>query len=630
MGSRRAKRGVNRGFRGTVGGAARSASALARAFAAVLALAACLAAPAAHAADPNKVLRMAFEVAEQGFDPVRISDNYSATINEAIFERLLTYDYLARPARVVPMTAEAMPEVSADGRTWTFRLRKGIHFTPDPAFRGARRELTAQDYVYTFMRFFDPANRAPYAFMLEGKIKGLDALAVAAKKTGRFDYDAKLPDLVAVDRYTLRITLARPDHNFAFVVAHTSFGAVAREVIEAYPGTTEAHPVGTGAYMLSEWKRASKIVLVANPDYRGFTWDFAPAGGADRAWDERLVAQMKGKPMPQIGRVEVSIIEEFQSQWLAFRDRQFDLLNLPSAFRTDAFDAQDALKPELAAAGVSVYAFIDPEIIYAFFNFRDPVVGGFAKEKVALRRAMIMGYRIDDDINVIRRRMAVKAEMPVPAGVVGHDPAYRSLNRYDPPLANALLDRFGYRRGADGFRTQPDGSPLVIHYANSGSVVDREHGELWVKSMAEIGIRMVVDVAPFNENLKAAKACKLMMWESAWGADYPDGDNFMQLLYGPNTGQSNNACYESKAFDSFYDKARDLPDSPERNRLFLEMSRQMEVDGAWSLHLSRERRWLVRPWVYGFKRHPILHAEWQYMDLDPAREAGSVAPVAAR
>ncbi|MFO1396370.1 MAG: ABC transporter substrate-binding protein [Burkholderiales bacterium] len=587
-----------------------------------------LAAPAAHAADPGKVLRMVFEVAEQGFDPVRISDNYSATINEAIFERLLTYDYLARPARVVPMTAEAMPEVTDNGRTWTFRLRKGIYFTPDPAFRGVRRELTAQDYVYTFMRFFDPVNRAPYAFMLEGKIKGLDALAAAARKSGRFDYDAKLPDLVAVDRYTLRITLARPDYNFPYVVAHTSFGAVAREVIEAYPGTTEAHPVGTGAYMLADWKRASKIVLVANPDYRGFTWDFAPAGGADRAWDERLVAQMKGKTMPQIGRVEVSILEEFQSQWLAFRDRQFDLLNLPSAFRTDAFDASDALKPELAGANVSVYSFVQPEIIYAFFNFRDPVVGGFAKEKVALRRAMIMGYRVEDDINVIRRRMAVKAEMPVPVGVVGHDPAYRSLNRYDPALANALLDRFGYRRGADGFRTQPDGSPLVIHYANSGSVVDREHGELWVKSMAEIGIRMVVDVAPFNENLKAAKACKLMMWESSWGADYPDGDNFMQLLYGPNTGQSNNGCYESKAFDAFYEKARDLPDSPERNRLFLEMSRQMEVDGAWSLHLSRERRWLVRPWVQGFKRHPILHAEWQYMDLDPAREAGGVAPVA--
>jgi len=577
-------------------------------------------APADAAADPNKVVRLSFEVAETGFDPVRVSDGYSATVNEAIFERLLTYDYLARPSKLVPMVAEAMPEVADEGRTYTFRLRKGIYFTPDPAFKGVKRELVAQDFVYSFMRFFDPANRAPYAFMLEGKIKGLDTLAAAAKKTGKFDYDAKLSDLEAVDRYTLRIRLARPDFNFLYVVANTNFGAVAREVIEAYRGETEAHPVGTGPYMLGEWKRASRIVLVANPDYRGFTWDFEANPGD--AWDAALVKSMRGKQMPQVGRVEISIIEEFQTQWLAFRDKQHDLLNLPSAFRTEAFESDDKLKPVLIEEGVSVYSFIEPEIIYTIFNFRDPVVGGFSKEKIALRRAMILAYRVEDDINIVRRRMAVAAEMPVPQGVVGHDPAYRSLNQRDPDLANRLLDRFGYKKGPDGFRRMPDGKPLVIRQATQSTVVDREHSELWKKSMDAIGIRIVFDVAPFQENFKAAKACKLMTWESAWSADYPDGDNFMQLLYGPNSLQSNNGCYESKAFDAFYEKARELPDSPERNRLFLEMSRQMEVDGAWSLHLSRERRWLVRPWVKGFKRHPILHAEWQYMDIQPPAATG--------
>ena len=154
-----------------------------------------------------------------------------------------------------------------------------------------------------------------------------------------------------------------------------------------------------------------------------------------------------------------------------------------------------------------------------------------------------------------------------------------------------LLDRFGYKRGADGYRRMPDGKPLVVRYARAAAASSTASTtSCGSKSMDAIGIRMEFDTAPFAENLKAAKACKLMMWESAWGADYPDGDNFMQLLYGPNTGQSNNGCYESKAFDAFYEKSRELPDSPERNRLFLEMSRQMEVDGAWSLHLSRERK----------------------------------------
>ena len=340
--------------------------------------------------------------------------------------------------------------------------------------------------------------------MLEGKIKGLDALAAAARKSGKFNYDAKLPDLEAVDRYTLRIRLARTDFNFPYVVAHTSFGAVAREVIEAYGNETRrASGVGTGAYMLQQWKRASLIVLAANPDYRGFTWDFK--GNPGDKWDDMLIAAMKGKTMPQIGRVEISIIVEFQTQWLSFRQKQADLLNLPSAFRTEAFEPDDTLKPALIDELVSVYKFIDPEIIYAYFNFRDPVVGGFTKEKIALRRAMILGYKLDEDINVIRRGMAVAAEMPVPEGVVGHDPKYRSLNQRDPALANRLLDRFGYKKGADGYRRTPDGKPLVIRYASSGSVVDREHNELWKKSMNAIGIHMEFDVAPFGDNLRAAE-----------------------------------------------------------------------------------------------------------------------------
>src|SRR5512147_2394495 len=146
---------------------------------AAVALAAALAfpAPAFAAPDPNKVLHYFFPTGENGFDPVRISDLYSATILEAIFERLLTYDYLARPSKVVPQAAEAMPVVEDEGKTWTFRIRKGVYFAPDPAFKGRKRELTAQDFVYSYMRFMDPQNRSPYAFLLEGKIVGLDELA---------------------------------------------------------------------------------------------------------------------------------------------------------------------------------------------------------------------------------------------------------------------------------------------------------------------------------------------------------------------------------------------------------------------------------------------------------------------
>ena len=567
-------------------------------------------------ADPAKVLRIAFPTAETGFDPARVSDLYSSTVNEAIFERLLTYDYLARPAKLVPMVAEAMPEVTENGRVYTYRIRKGIHFTPDPAFKGVQRELVAQDFIYSFMRFADPKIRSPYAFLVEGKIEGLDALAATARETGKFDYDAKIPGMVAVDRYTLRFRLVQNDYNFPYITAMVPAWVVAREVIEAYGDDTMAHPVGTGPYMLKSWTRGAKIVLEANPDYRGFVWDFLPSGDP---WDPKQVAAMKGKRMPQIGRVEISIIEEEQSRWLAFNQKEIDYLNLPAAFRSEVFDADKKLKPEWTERGVSVFRAIDPEITYSYINFRDPLTGGFGKEKIALRRAIIMAYNLDEEIRVIRKNQAVAVEMPIPPGVVGHDPSYRSINRYDPALANKLLDYFKYQRAKDGYRTLPDGKPLVLKYASGTTAIEREFNELWKKSMDSIGVRIEFQVTKFADRVKAAKACQLMTGGAAWGADYPDGDNFMQLLYGPNTGQSNNGCYESEAFDAFYVKSTQMPDSPERNHLFLEMTRQMEVDGAWSLHVARERNQLVWPWTLGYKKHQILNAEFVYMDVAPRR-----------
>jgi ABC-type transport system substrate-binding protein len=577
-------------------------------------LVALLIAVSAWAADPGKVLRIAFPVAETGFDPVRVSDLYSNIVNEAIFERLLTYDYLARPAKLVPMTAEAMPEVSDGGRTYLLHLKRGIYFAPDPAFKGKRRERTAEDYVYSFKRFADPAIRAPYGFMIEGRIEGLDEAIEQAKKSGKFDYDATIPGIVALDKYTLRFKLTKVDYLFAYTLAHVPFGAVAREVIEAYGADVQAHPVGTGPYMLKEWRRAARIVLEANPNYRKVTWDFAPG---DDAWDKDLVAAMKGKTIPQIGRVEISIIEESQSRWLAFQRKELDYLAVPATFIDQALDAANNLKPEWAQQGVTLYRAIDPSVSYSFFNFRDPLVGGFAKEKIALRRAIIMGYDVGQEIRVIARNQEVQAQMPIPFGVVGFDPGYRNVNQYDPVLANKLLDYIGYRKGADGYRTLPDGKPLVLRQATGTAAIDREYSELWKRSMDAIGIRMIFEPGKFADTLKAAKACHVLMWQAAWTADYPDGDNFMQLLYGPNTGESNNGCYESKAYDALYEKSLTLPtDSEERNHLFIDMTRQMEVDGAWSLQSSPIRNQLIRPWVKGYKKHPILQAEFVYLDID--------------
>ena len=571
------------------------------------------------AAASGKTLRVTFQAAETGFDPVKVADYYSGSVIQAIFDPLLTYDYLARPAKLVPNVTEALPEIADDGRTYTLKLRKGIRFADDPVFKDVARELTAQDYAYSIRRFLDPANRSPYAFLFEGKIAGLDELAAVAKKTGKFDYDAPIAGLETPDRYTLRIRLKQTDLNFSHVLAFALAGAVAREAIEGYGADAAAHPVGTGPYRLKQYTRSSKIVLEANPVYRGMTWDFT--AGADPR-DQEIVSRMKGKRLPLIDRVEISIMEETQSRWLAFQkgqtDLEYQLWEVAPRFMT----ADGGLKPEFLKRGMKLDRTVDPEIIYTYFNMQEKIgdqpnpVAGFSKEKIALRRAIAMAYNVNDQVRVIRKGQAIRAHYPIPPGVAGHDPRYRSSIPYDPQAANALLEKFGYRKGADGYRTLPDGRPLVIRYSSQPTERDRQFDELMKRSLDSIGIRLEIHKDRFPELMKLENQCRLMMRTSAWIADYPDGDNFMQLMYGPNKGQSNNACYESPAFDRRYERSRLLADGPERNRLYKEMTRIMEIDSVWIMGDSRYRNVLLQPYVVGYRKHPVLHTEWLYIDLD--------------
>jgi ABC-type transport system substrate-binding protein len=361
--------------------------------------------------------------------------------------------------------------------------------------------------------------------------------------------------------------------------------------------------------------RSSKIILEANPDYRGFTWDFKPGD----AVDQRIVTEMKGMKMPRIGRVEISIIEEDQARWLAFQNGELDIMNMEGPLAPKALDG-GRLRPELAAKGVRLSRIVDPEISYLYWNMQDPVVGGFGNDKIALRRALAMSYNVEEEIRVVRNGQAVEAKFPIPPGVVGHQPDWQSAIRYDPAGANALLDKFGYKRGADGFRTLPDGKPLVIRYSSRPDTLGRQQDEMVKKSFDAIGVRMDVHKDKFPELLKLEKQCKLMSRTASWIADYPDGDNFMQLLYGPNIFQSNNACAKIPEYDALYAKSVRTPPGPERDRLYRDMAKIIEAYAPWRLTLSRYRNMLVQPQVQGYRKHPILHSHWQYIDIAaPAR-----------
>jgi ABC-type transport system substrate-binding protein len=587
-------------------------------------LALCLGLPAA-AADPAKVLRLALENAESTFDPALFQDTFSSTIAGEILEPMLRYDYLARPATLVPNTLASMPEVSADGLTLTFRVRPGIHFTPDPAFGGAPRELVAADYAYSILRFYDPRVKSPNLYLVDGKIAGMDEAHRLALKAGRLDYDRVYPGLQVLDRHTLRIRLTRPDSSFVHLMATNQFGAVAREVAERYGDDLGSHPVGTGPYVLAHWRRAHKIVLQANPHFRDMTLE-GPGEGTPE--DARILREVGGRKLPLIGRIEVFIVEENQPRWLAFLNGEHDLIQrVPVEFmNTVAPDGH--LAPWLEKRGVRMVREVMPRTGYTYFNLNDPMVGGYEPQQVALRRAITLAYNQPEETAVLRRGQAIPAQGPIPPGVSGYDPDLRSPTvEYSPAKAKALLDMFGYvDRDGDGYRERPDGSPLAIELASRTDSEMRAYDELWRRSMDAVGIRIAFRKSRWSELLKASLANKLQMWSLSWSALIPDGDMFMQMFYGPNSWKSNDAHFRLPAYDALYETARTLPDSPERSRLYQDMTKLVLAYAPWMLHVHHRVTHLVNPWVKGYKKHPFVNSQWRYLDVDGAAQARARSP----
>ncbi len=567
--------------------------------------------------DPNKVMRYAFEIAETGFDPAQTSDWYSSYVFSNIFDTPLTYDYLARPLKLKPNVVESRPEVSPDGLLYTLKFRKGIYFADDPAFGGRKRELVASDLVYSMKRVFDNKTKSPNLQFLDGKIAGMDLLKQKQRETGKFDYDLPIEGFQILDRYTVRIKLTAPDYNFLYMLAYNAVSALyAREVVEKYANDIMAHPVGTGPYRLESWKRSSKTVLVANPNFREEYWDAEPP--ADDPQAQEIYRKMKGKRMPMIGRVECYVIEETQPRWLSFRNQQHDYIDrVHPDFANIAFPG-NLLAKDLEAMGVQMGRTPAMEVTYAYFAMEHPLVGGYTPEKVALRRAIGLGYNINEEISINRKNQAVLAQAPLGPGAFGYEKEFRSAtNEYDPARARALLDLYGYvDRDGDGFRELPDGKPLVIEMSSTPTLRDRQLDENWKKSMTAIGIKVNFPKAQWPDLLKESRAGKLMSWRLSWGASYPDADAFYVMLYGPNAGQANHARFKNAEFDRLYEKARKLPPGDERLSLYREMNRIFLAYAPWRLGVSRIDTDMTQAWVVGYQRHPTLRSVWKYVDID--------------
>ncbi len=563
-------------------------------------------APAHAAADPAKVLHITLPDINS-LDPQQYNDSPSYDVLRAIYEGLYEYDYLASPARIVPCTAAAMPVITDNGRTWTIKLKRGIFFTPDPAFNGKPRELVAADYVYALQRWMDPTLRRGGDTWTIDLVVGARAVVEQAKRTGHFDYDTPIAGLRALDRYTLQLKLT--DAIFPPIENALTTGALAREVVTAAGGDIRTRAVGTGPYMLREWRPGSRVVLAANPDYRPLAFP-----QTDNPRWSAMAKSMAGRTFPRIGVVDIAIMDEEQPRVLEFERGKLDYVRLYTDIANRLLDGGKGMRPDLAARGITHIASAEPYTFSFYFNVQDPVVGGMDAPHVALRRAIALATNVDELIAVVFGGQATVARQLVPPPAAGHDNAVKALALYDPAAANALLDRMGYtRRDGDGLRLAPDGAPLVITWSLRSGGTSTALATLIRKNLQAVGLRTDFHLTPFQDVIKELEAGKFAAYYGGYGG-LPSGYGILMQLDSRAPVSQNASRFASPRYDALMDRFMRTQDPRVQQETAMGMAQVAEAYVPLQPLVFRLENDFIQPRLEGFAP-PAFDTYWKYLDL---------------
>ena len=570
-----------------------------------------LAGPGDALAQPTeRTLRMAMVADIETLDPARAPELGTIYTIAPLYHQLLTYDYSARPAKLIPYAATALPRISADGRTYTLTIRPGLLFAPHAAFGGRARELTAEDFEYSWKRVADPAHSSMSYSTFEGLIEGIDEVVSRARRESRFDYNVAISGIRALDRYTLQIRLTRPDATFIHQLAYAGLSAVPREVVEAEGAEFSRRPIGSGPYQAAKFQPATRLDVVRNPNFKPLPWTFfAPSAPATSP----LATEMRGRNVPMLDRIEMIRIPEPSTAILALTRGEIDFVAYARAALV--FDGT-TIKPALRDAGIHAHRAASQGMYLLLFNMREPVIGGFAPAQVALRRAIAMA--IDDAtwLRTFDQGVGIVRQHVIGPDVAGYDPRYRNPNAFDLKTANALLDRVGYARGADGWRRRPDGSPLELRMINGTTSESRRLAEFMKRSLDAISVRVAFDSMPGGDRLKRLSTCQFQMTTMSFGGGAPDGVSPLNNFHSEQIGTVNFACYKSDAYDRAYERLRVMPVGPARAPVFSELTSLLDAHAPARILPEADDVMLAASKVRGYTTHPYL--PWPYYLLDVA------------
>ncbi len=507
------------------------------------------------------------------------------------------------------------------------------------------RELIAADYVYQIKRLAHPKIHSPIFGLMTEYIDGLSEFStVLGEQLGADDKawvdlrQHRLAGAEVVDRYTYRVILKKKYPQFRYWLAMPFFAPIPWEADKFYaqPGlaqkniTLDWYPVGTGPYMLTVNNPNRKMVLTRNPNFRGEAY---PSEGEAGDKEAGLLVDA-GKSMPFIDKVVFSLEKEAIPYWNKFLQGYYD----SSAINSDSFDqavnigsSGDAtLTDEMKRRGINLYTSIATSTYYGGFNMLDPVVGGDSERARLLRRAIAIALDYEEFISIFQNGRGIPAQGPIPPGIFGYSDGAAGINTYVYDVidgraqrksieeARALLAEAGYPDGID----QSSGEPLLLYY-DTPAVGPAAKATLdwWRKQFKKLNIQLVIRSTDYNRFQQKMRDGKAQIFSWGWNADYPDPENFLFLLYGPNKkaqlNGENAANYANAEFDRLFEEMKNLPNGPKRAAVIKQMIDIARADGPWLWGFHPKVFVLQHEWLKNTKPADVANNTLKYKRLDP-------------
>jgi ABC-type transport system substrate-binding protein len=610
--------------------------------------------PAADA--EKKILYQSMALVPKTLDPAVAYTTADHEITSLVYDTLLEYHFLDRPYRLIPGLAESMPTsrpLPGGGVAYRIRLRPDLIYAEDPAFElgaaGARtRTIEAADIAFALLRIADPQVGSPVqsSFVrlagFEDFSKRLEERRKADPTFAQRRIDQQYRDTGGIEgvrvlsERELELVLTEPFPQILFWLAMQFTSPIPWEAIAYYDGEDgrplfAEHPIGSGPFQIERYDKRSRISLVKSQNWYGvrhpewraegavYPHDGTPEDRAAGLLDPRYV----GRPLPFVDRVEFYLEKEPTSSFNKFLQGYYDESKIIEE-RFDQIVPEGNLSPEMAELGIRLSKSVVPGVYYIGFNMDDPVVGRAGGERSrGLRQAISLAIDAREFIRVFMNNRGILAETPIPPGLFGHDAALPNPYRQpDLEKAHQVLRAAGYPNGID----PETGRPLRITF-DTGDTTARGllRYQFFVDSWRRLGLDVEIAATTYNQFQEKVRkgAYQIFFW--GWVADYPDPENFLSLLWGPQARSSSGGPNTSNFADSEYDRLfvemRNLPDGPERLQLIRRMVEIVEVERPWIELFYPEDYALFHGWLANEKPLGMSFSTFKYKDVDPVRRA---------